>query len=46
MINEVIAKVLDLLTDGKADAIVRRILGLAGFRRTRASALPCLNFLD
>jgi len=25
---EVIAKVLDLLTDGKADVLVRRILGL------------------
>jgi len=29
--NEVIAKVLDLLTDGKADALVRRILCLARF---------------
>jgi len=28
---ELIAKVLDLLTDGKADALVRRILRLAWF---------------
>jgi len=42
---EVIAKVLDLLTDGKADAIVRRILCLVFGGRGRP---PChsLSFLD
>jgi|GEM_PF-681444 len=36
--SEVIAKALDLLTDGKADAFVRRILGLVFGGRGRP---PC-----
>jgi len=42
---EVIAKVLDLSTDGKADALVRRILCLVFGGRGRP---PChgLRFLD
>jgi len=43
--TEVIVKVLDLLTDGKADALVRRILCLVFGGRGRP---PChgLSFLD
>jgi|GEM_PF-2487576 len=42
---KVIVKVLNLLTDGKADALVRRILGLVFDGRGRP---PChgLSFLD
>jgi len=43
-LNEVIAKVLDLLTDGKADALVRRILCLAWFSADEGVRLAMSEF--